>query len=162
MMSSPAHILSVISINPGGVAGGMLFARVGLTHGPDSQPEPSGSPAGSGAALARRWTALCHHQFRKMPLLSPPGHSWDRTGWIEPCIALTSTTVPTGWVSPEPPDAHTGGNSSVPHIPRVRVLICPLSEVRFLMGIPVLVSACAELLIEPFTAGGFKSGQNPN
>lgn len=38
----------------------------------------------------------------KLLLSSLPGRSWDRTGWIELCIALISTTAQTGWVSTEP------------------------------------------------------------
>lgn len=43
----------------------MLFARVGLMRSPDSQPEHPGSPVGPEAALARRWTALCHHPLQE-------------------------------------------------------------------------------------------------
>lgn len=45
---------------------------------------------------------------RKMLLFFLPGHSWDHTGWIEPCIALISTTVQMGWVSTEPLQGTSG------------------------------------------------------
>lgn len=78
-MFSPAHILSFICVNLGGAAWGLSFACVGALVG---------------LPLSLALSFVAHD--RKLLLLSPPGHSWDHMGWIEPRTASTSTSVQTG------------------------------------------------------------------
>lgn len=122
MMSNPAHILSLICINlgAGGGSEGVDFCQCRLhVQGCVPQPERLRRSTGSGRRSGKDalvYTLVGHlcvcalilaHESESLPF-SLPGHSWDRTGWIEPCIALISTTVQTGWVSTEPLQGTSG------------------------------------------------------
>lgn len=163
-MFSPAHILSFICVNFGGAGSGVVFARVGAVAGLClSLGACSVWWRGHCASVCAGWARvplLFLAWDRKLLLLSPAGRSWDRMGWIEPCTALTSTTVQTGWVS-------TGASrvgwdtSNVPSVPRAcaRMCLCVKSGVSLVL---VSCTCLCRASAAPFAAVTSKECQNPN
>lgn len=98
---------------------------------------------------------------RKLLLLSPPGHLWDRTGWIEPCTALTSTSVPMGWVSARGSRVSWATSNVPPSPQRLCQDVPPCGK----SGVSLVLVSCTcpcRAYFAPFAPATLKECQNPN